>query len=100
MRKAKRIVALVLALTMMFALMAMTASAATARGVTCVNCGSGYTNNHTQTVTISQRTVSGCSSVQGYHLHLTKVSQSGIRCNDCKYMNVFTTGNPYEVCAG
>lgn len=100
MRKAKRIVALVLALTLLFALAAMTASAANARGVTCINCGSGKTNNHTRTVTISQRTVSGCSSVQGYHLHLTQVKQSGIRCNDCKYMTVLSTGSEYEVCVG
>ena len=100
MRKAKRIVALVLALTLLFALAAMTAAAATARAVTCDRCGSGRTNFLYKTANVGNVTVSGCANVSGYHIHSRHRDQRIVRCNDCKYEVAVENGPIYEVCRG
>lgn len=101
MRKAKRIVALVLALTMMFALVAMTASAATARGAQCGNCGSMNTTPYTYTVLLGRTYVGSCDSIpNSSHYHLTYQQMRRITCNNCGASTTHAAGAPYEVCGG
>ena len=99
-KKFKRIIALVLALTLMLALAAMTASAATARSVTCDACGSSNTTIYVETLSQSNQTVSTCSEIQSYHMHTVYKRIRHVRCNACK-VDV-TLGNPYteSVCRG
>jgi len=101
MRKAKRIVALVLALTMMFALMAMTASAATARSLQCQNCGSMNTTQYTYTVVANSVYVSSCNKVpNSSHYHITYQPMKKVTCKDCGVSTTYYTGEPYTVCNG
>lgn len=102
MRKAKRIVALVLALTMMFALVAMTASAASPiqPRATCAICKSWDTTFYTRFVeSHSQFTVANCSAVSGYHLHQKNYYENVTVCHSC---DVYVVGDKYlmEVCRG
>lgn len=99
-KKFKRIIALVLALTLMFALAAMTASAATARGVICLKCGSSKTNSYIRVANLRQETVSSCSSVQGPHLHSWHRDVTMLRCNNCKYETAMSVGSDYILCHG
>ena len=81
--KVKRVIALVLALTMMFALVAMTASAVTPRAA-CPACGSNQAYPSTSTF-LQQHTeyVGGCQSYNFAHNHLHKQYESFILCRSC-----------------
>ncbi len=98
MRKAKRIVALVLALTMMFALMAMTASAVVPRAA-CPKCGSLETTYHTTLLQSYNQYVGGCSKITSSHTHIHRQFQNTVICKNCPH--TYTT-DPYwtVTCAG
>lgn len=101
MRKAKRIVALVLALTMMFALMAMTASAATPKaGYSCSSCGSTNTSVSLSEKVARTKYVASCSSVPGSHYHIIWQQVRTITCHDCQYSYSYNYGSTRETCGG
>ena len=73
--KTKRLVALVLALTMVFCFMAMSASAATTEiqpRATCANCGGWDTVTGSKCTAVESTFVSGCSEYPNLgHDHVT-----------------------------
>lgn len=97
--KVKRVIALVLALTMMFALVAMTVSASTeaARRATCALCG-GW-----DAIVISQSSrevgmeyVSGCDSFDAPHAHIKNAFIATVSCREC--FNVYDDTTYYWTC--
>ena len=83
MRKAKRIVAFVLALTMMFALVAMTASAVVPRAA-CSKCGSLESTHHTTLLQSYNEYVGGCAKINTPHTHIHRQLQNTIICKNCR----------------
>ena len=99
MRKSKRIIALVLALTMMFTFMAMSASAATTeiqpRASICPQCG-GYGFQHTRTYwdtahyyeyDIIDYYSSSAAPARHAHYNVPKIIES--RCATCAYVEEY-----------
>ena len=97
MRKTKRIVALVLALTMVFCFMAMSASAATTevqpRG-TCPQCINGYVTTTTKmekyytNYTSTEIGYNECSYQTMPHVHYYVKYNVWVDCNNCSYNGV------------
>lgn len=85
-KKSKRIISLILALTMMFTFMAMSASAATTeiqpRGA-CPLCGSADTRSVTYLRSSETYSVSGCSKIATAHSHLVKRYEVVTTCIGC-----------------
>ena len=81
-KKFKRIIALVLALTLMLALAAMTASAATARAA-CPACGSADTRTVTYLRGSQTYNVSGCSKISTAHKHIVSTYEDITTCVGC-----------------
>lgn len=104
-KKSKRIISLVLALTMIFTFMAMSASAATTevqpRASYCPQCGGlGFqhwkTYYHTEDCT--ENNVNGyysCPSCPGSHAHFDVRAEIYSRCATCGYTEVFQTITSY-----
>ena len=96
MRKTKRIIALVLALTMVFCFMAMSASAATTevqpRAATCPQCGnpsyqsiqSGYDTAHYLNYGHTEA-IYKCKNMGAYHAHYYVPYINKTRCATCGY---------------
>ena len=101
MRKVKRMVALVLALMLIFTLMAMTASAAAAKaGYSCSSCGSTNTVVSSYNVAVKSTHIASCPRVVGSHYHITMQPMRKITCGDCKYVYSFNNGSTYVTCNG
>ena len=92
MRKSKRIIALVLALTMMFTFMAMSASAATVElpiispKATCGHCGSSsfrYSYSRTESLKYLWKEDATCNYMSAYHAHFKVPSVMYTYCRTC-----------------
>ena len=90
MKKTKRIIALVMALTLMFAFMAMSASAATTEvqpRATCTKCGSGDTFTGSKCTAIKRTFVNGCSEYPSLgHYHVMYYDRDFYQCRSCGYI--------------
>ena len=95
MRKSKRIIALILALTMMFTFMAMSASAATIeiptvqpRG-TCPQCINGYMEDDNVMEEYNYGYSDSCPNIGARHMHYKHVFEYATLCRNCRYRNVY-----------
>ena len=105
--KTKRLVALVLALTMVFCFMAMSASAATTeiqpRG-TCPQCINGYVTTTTKIVGSPEMSnpkevgYGTCGNMTMPHIHYRAKYQVLVDCNNCSYSGVSNTYYAYNYC--
>ena len=82
MRKTRRIVALVLVLTFIFAFTAMSASAAITE---CSRCGDhDVTDTYVRTTT-TPVSVSSCARINGSHYHIQRETIYRFKCNYCGF---------------
>lgn len=103
MKKTRKIIALVLALTFMFCFMAMSASAATTeiqpRGIAC-DCGSSNTrttNNGYKRY--SHTEVGGCSEYPSVrHLHVVYKTEYEFKCYTCGEHYTYYASPSYYAC--
>lgn len=91
-KKSRRIIALVLALTMIFTFMAMSASAATTevqpRG-TCPNCTNGYIVSETKGDVIDWDNPfynHNCTNIGASHAHYYRHYTIKLSCRNCGYL--------------
>lgn len=89
MKKAKRIIALVLVMAFVVAFMAMSASAATTEiqpRATCASCGGWDTVTGSMCSAISRTFVSGCSEYPNLgHYHVRYYDRDFYQCRSCGY---------------
>lgn len=90
-KKTKRIISLILALTMVFTFMAMSASAANTevqpRG-TCPNCINGYIESEVTYLYEVRVNVTQCPLSNIPHTHTKKYYEITARCRNCGYVEV------------
>lgn len=95
-RKNRRIIALAMVFVMMFAFMAVTASAATTevqpRG-TCPNCTHGYMeNDKDQRISHEEYYWSdSCPNIGARHMHYRDTFEKATICRNCGFRNVLST---------
>lgn len=83
MRKTRRIVALVLVLTFIFAFTAMSASAANI--TKCSRCGDRhFTDTYVRTTT-TPVSVSSCDQINGSHYHIQRETIYRFKCSYCGF---------------
>ena len=94
MKKTRKIIALVLALTFMFCFMAMSASAATTEiqpRTSCASCGSTNTVTGSRSIKVYEQYVGGCSNITAAHTHVIYRNEYFYNCASCGRSTVYNT---------
>ena len=99
MKKAKRVVALVLVFAVVAVFLTVNAYAASPRGIACDSCGSSNTKLTSWTKTETVYVGSGmCSNIPAAHTHIKKTPMRKFKCNNCGYTYDYAAGSSTTTC--